>query len=93
MPRRALAPIERVTGGLSVTWTLAPETPPASVVALFTESAMAEKRMEAAIDRYARSVAPGVSVATVLHRSRNAAWVWIGPHRTVEATALRRCLS
>ena len=91
VPAENLEGIQHLAGGLSVSWSLAPTTPPPAALVLFATSDAESARMEGSLDDVTLRLT-GMKVATSLGRSANASWAWIGPHRRAEEQALRDCL-
>ncbi len=91
VPIGSLAGIKSADAGLSVSWSLAKETPPAAALVLFATSVEEERHVEDSVDEFAKRYA-GVPAKGALERRRNVTWMWVAPHRDVEARALRDCL-
>jgi hypothetical protein len=91
VPAENLEGIQHLAGGLSVSWSLAPTTPPPAALVLFATSDAASAQMQGSLDDVTRRLT-GMKVAKSLERSANASWAWIGPHRKAEEQALRGCL-
>jgi hypothetical protein len=91
VPSDSLDGVNHLAGGLSVSWSLAPTTPPPAALILFATSDEASARMEASLGDVTLRLT-GMKVARSLERSANASWAWIGPHRKAEERSLRDCL-
>jgi hypothetical protein len=91
-PGSQLGQFPGATDVLDISFSLAHQTPPPQAIVMFARSAADERHMEQSLEQLVQT-AFHMSMRRRLYRSRNVAWMWIGPHAAAQDRAVRGCLS